>query len=85
MGYALRLVELVPLLEDLAALGPNVAVGASEGEVAFRAHVPRASEDLQKVWRDFLVSYASALKSKHDLPIEVEDKVEWVELRVRTV
>jgi len=70
MGYAPRLKEPAPLLEDLMALGREVAVGASVGEVAFRIHVPRLSEDLQKVWKDPLVSYARALKAKHGLPIE---------------
>jgi len=77
----------MPLLEGLAALGPNV-VGASDGEVAFRIHVPNVSEDLQRVWRDFLVSYARALKERHgDLPIEIAD-IEgegWVDIIVKTV
>jgi len=63
-------------------------VGASEGEIAFRIHVPRVTDDLQRVWRDFLVSYAEALKAKHgDLPITVEDieGEDWVEIVVRTV
>lgn len=50
--------------------------------MVFCVHVPNVPEDLQKLWRDFLISYASALKSRHNLPIE--DKVEWIELRVRT-
>jgi len=85
MGYVLRLRELVPLLEDLMALGREITVRASEGEVIFCVHVPHLSEDLQRVWKDFLLSYARALKAKHDLPIEVEDRGDWVELRVRTV
>jgi len=46
----------------------------------FYSLVARAgvSEDLQKVWRDFLVSYAKALKAKHELPIEVKDVVRTV-------
>jgi len=39
----------MPLLEDLAALGREVAVGASEGEVIFCVHVPNVPEDLQKL------------------------------------
>ena len=61
---------------------------ARAGEVAFRIHVPRVSEDLRKVWRDFLNGYAKALKAKHgDLPITVEDieGEDWVEIVVRTV
>jgi len=60
---------------------------ARAGEVAFRIHVPRVSEDLRKVWRDFLSSYAKALKAKHGLPITVEDieGEDWVEIVVRTV
>ena len=85
MGYVLRLRDLMPLLEDLMVLGREVTVGAAEGEVIFCVHVPNVPVDLQKLWREFLVSYANALKSRHDLPIEVEDKAEWVELRVRTV
>jgi len=74
MGYALRLVEPAPLLEDLAVLGMEVVVSAAEGEVVFCVHVPNVSEDLQKAWREFLVSYAKALKAKHgDLPIAVEN------------
>ena len=72
------------LLEDLMVLGRSVTASAAEGEVIFRARVPSAPEDLQKLWREFLTSYAKALKAKHDLPIAVEDKAEWVELRVRT-
>jgi len=87
MGYAPRLKELAPLLEDLAALGGEVAVGAAEGEVVFRAHVPNISEDLRKVWKDFLVSHAKALKAKHGLLIEVKDVEgeDWVEIVLRTV
>jgi len=60
---------------------------ARAGEVAFRIRVPRVSEDLRKVWRDFLSSYAKALKAKHGLPITVEDieGEDWVEIVVRTV
>jgi len=84
----LRLKELAPLLEDLAAPGRNVVAGASEGEVIFCVHVPNVPEDLQKAWREFLVSYAKALKAKHgDLPIEITDVggEDWVEIVVRTV
>jgi len=86
VSYVLRLKELMPLLDDLIALDREVVVGASEGEIAFRIHVPRVSEDLRKVWRDFLASYAKALKAKHgDLPIEIEDieGEDWVEIVVR--
>ena len=65
MGYVLRLDELKPLIEDLLALGLPVVVGASDGEVALCVYVPNVSEDLQKLWREFLVSYA-ALEAKHD-------------------
>ena len=78
----------MPLPEGPAAPGRNVAVGASDGEVAFRIHVPHLSGDFQKAWRDFLVSYARALKAKHgDLPIEVEnvEGEDWVEVVVRTL
>ena len=87
MSYVLRLKELMPLLDDIMALDREVVVGASEGEIAFRIHVPRVSEDLRKVWRDFLSSYAKALKAKHGLPITVEDieGEDWVEIVVRTV
>jgi len=76
MGYVLRLRDLMPMLEDLMALGREVTVSAADGEVVFCVYVPHVSEDLRKLWRDFLVSYASALKSRHDLPVEVEDKAE---------
>jgi len=76
--------EPAPLPEGLAAPGGEVAVGASEGEVIFCVHVPSVPEGPRKLWRDFLTNYARALKAKHDLPIAVEDKAEWVELRVRT-
>jgi len=84
MGYVLRLSELKPLIEDLMELGLNVVVGAADGEVVFCVYLPDVSEDLQKLWREFLLNYANALKAKHDLPISVEDKVEWIELQVRT-
>ena len=78
----------MPLLHDIIAVDQYAEVGASEGEVAFCIHVPHLSEDLRKVWRDFLTSYARALKAKHgDLPIEVEDVEgeDWVEVVVRTL
>ena len=84
MGYVLRLSELKPLIEDLMALRLNATVGAADGEVVFRVYVPDVSEDLRKLWREFLLNSANALKAKHDLPISVEDKVEWIELQVRT-
>ena len=64
-----------------------ILYAARAGRVAFRIHVPRVSEDLRKVWRDFLSSYAHALKAKHGLPITVEDieGEDWVEIVVRTV
>jgi len=40
------------------------------------------------VWKDFLVSYAEALKAKHsNLPIEIVnvEGEDWVEIVVRTV
>jgi len=49
MGYVLQLRELVPLLEDLMALGRNITVSAAEGEVVFCVHVPNVPEDLQKL------------------------------------
>jgi len=55
--------------------------------VIFRIHVPNVSEDLQKVWGDFLVSYAKALKAKHgDLSTEIVniEGEDWVEIVVRT-
>ena len=88
MSYVLRLKELMPLLDDIIALDREIVVGASDGEISFRIHVPHVTEDLQKVWKDFLVSYAKALKAKHgDLPIEIEDieGKDWVENVVRTV
>ena len=63
-------------------------MGASEGENAFLIHAPLVSEDLQKVWRDFLVYYAEALKAKHgNLPIEITDiqGKDWIEIVVRTI
>ena len=84
MGYVLRLDELKSLIEDLMVLGLNVVVGAADGEVAFCVYLPKVEEDLRKLWREFLLNYANALKAKHDLPISVEDKVEWIELQVRT-
>jgi hypothetical protein len=66
MGYVLRLDKLKLLIEDLLALGLNVTVGASDGEVVFCVYVPNVAEDLRKLWREFLVSYANALKAKHD-------------------
>jgi len=84
MGYVLTLSELKPLIEDLTALGLNVVVGAADGEVIFCVYLPHVEEDLQKLWREFLFNYANALKAKRDLPIRVEDKVEWIELIVRT-
>ena len=95
MGYTLRLKELKALAEDLAALDREIVVGASEGEVVFRIRVlptagaPGAQDDaeevFQQLWRKIFLAYANALKAKRNLPITVEDKVEWVELRVRTV
>jgi len=80
-----RLKDLMPLLHDIMTVDQYAEVDASEGEVAFRVHVPSVPEDLQKLWREFLTNYATALKSRHDLPIAVEDRVGWVEVRVRTV
>ena len=88
MSYVLRLKDLMPLLEDIMAVDQYAEVGASDGEVAFRIHVPHLSEDLRRAWREFLTSYAEALKAKHgDLPITVEDieGEDWVEIVVRTV
>jgi len=88
MSRVVRLKDLMPLLNDIAAIDQYAVVGASEGEVAFRIHVPHLSEDLRKVWKDFLASYAKALKAKHgDLPIEIVniEGEDWVEVVVRTV
>jgi len=49
MGYVLRLGKLMPFLEDLIVLGLNVAVGASDGEVAFCVYLPNVAEDLRKL------------------------------------
>jgi len=49
MGYVLRLSELKPFIEDVLALGLNVVVGASDGEVAFCVYLPNVSEDLRKL------------------------------------
>jgi len=79
---------LMPLLDDIIALDREIVVDASDGEVAFRIHVPLVSEDLQKVWRDFLFNYAEALKAKHgNLPIEITNiqGKDWIEIVVRTI
>jgi len=84
----LRLKKLMPLLHDIMVINEGAEVGASEGENAFRIHVPLVSEDLQKVWRDFLVNYAEALKAKHsNLTIEITNiqGKDWIEIVVRTI
>jgi len=49
MGYVLRLSELKPFIEGVLALGLNVVVGASNGEVAFCFYILDAVEDLRKL------------------------------------
>ncbi len=44
MSRVVRLKDLMPLLHDIMAVDQYAEVGASEGEVAFRIHVPHVSE-----------------------------------------
>jgi len=85
MGYEVRAKELMALLEDLMTLSREILVTADAGKITFHVHVPEEPEELQEVWKDFLLKYAHALKRRQsELRIEVAEDADWVEVRVET-